>query len=446
LTLTSRKCTLAISCLERGDRENNLHLQAAAAICWNREDSKGLIKEVRTRVELSKYAELTFRLQCKLFDPGQTWLGMIGYCQKWREHSEYVVLHRGMTEDDLTKGRLHLQVYRSDYTKDKFTLDQNNILKASYAHWTATKKPVFVTFSKNMYSMLRTGEFVVSGKLLSSAAMDRARTEEAWITLLKPYETRMQQVHTILFGSATKEILSETTMESRYQLSDFCPDAEDAYIIPFLETQLVQRRHNLIIVGPAGCGKSCLIQTLTMKYRVQYFGTADELREVADNVQFVVFDDFDFTNFKAEDIKRMLDRKFETQRVKVRYHDAMLSKKMTRIILCNELPECCNNDAVLDRADVVYVKSRLFPTTKRTKFRGTHLLDNETAEDHDNEDDKLFTPMAWSYGNQSRRAERVQNDFKAQLKSTGAAGYSNPHDLISAAQLHVLTQEALLDV
>ncbi|KAJ1432801.1 hypothetical protein B484DRAFT_394775 [Ochromonadaceae sp. CCMP2298] len=158
-----------------------------------------------------------------------------------------------MTEDDLTKGRLHLQVYRSDYTKDKFTLDQNNILKASYAHWTATKKPVFVTFSENMYSMLRTGEFVVSGKLLSSAPMDKGRTEEAW---------------------------------------------------------LVERRHNVIIVGPAGCGKSCLIQTLTLKYGVQYFGTADELREIADDVQFVVFDDFDFSTFTAADMKRLLDREF----------------------------------------------------------------------------------------------------------------------------------------
>jgi hypothetical protein len=266
--MTSLKCTLAISCLERGDKENNLHLQAAAAICWNREDPKGLGKELRTRLQLANYAELTFKLQCKLFEPGQTWMGMIGYCQKWREHSEYMVLHRGMTEADLHKGRLHLQVFRSDYTKDKFTLDQNNILKASYAHWTATKKPVFVTFCENMYHMLRTGEFVVSGKLLSSAPMDRARTEEAWVTLLKPYETSQQQVQTVLFGSTAKEILSHSSTVSRYQLTDFCPQMGDEYIIPKLERQLVERRHNFIIVGPAGCGKSCLIQALTMKHGV----------------------------------------------------------------------------------------------------------------------------------------------------------------------------------
>jgi adenylate kinase family enzyme len=370
---------------------------------------------------------------------------MIGYCQKWREHSEYVVLHRGMTEDDLTKGHLHLQVYRSDYTKDKFTLDQNNILKASYAHWTATKKPVFVTFSENMYSMLRTGEFVVSGKLLSSAPMDKGRTEEAWVTLLKPYETSLQQVHTILFGSGGKEILSETTTKSRYQLSDFCPDTGDQHIIPFLETQLVERRHNVIIVGPAGCGKSCLIQTLTLKYGVQYFGTADELREIADDVQFVVFDDFDFNTFTAADMKRLLDREFETQRVKVRYHDAMLSKRMTRIILCNDLPECCDNAAVLDRAEIIYIQGPLFPAASRKKFRGTHLLDSETAVDYDNDDDALFTSMAWSYGNQGKRAERVQNDFEAQLKKKNAGGYTDPTDLMSAEQLNILTQEALLD-
>jgi hypothetical protein len=39
-------------------------------------------------------------------------------------------------------------------------------------------------------------------------------------------------------------------------------------------------------------------------------------------------------------MKRLLDREFDTQRVKVRYKDALLTKEMTRVILCNELPKC----------------------------------------------------------------------------------------------------------
>jgi hypothetical protein len=82
-----------------------------------------------------------------------------------------------------------LTVYRSDYTKDKFVLDINKILKAAYAHWTAATKPQYATFDEVMLMMLRSGEYVVSGKLLSSAPLDKGRTQRAWETLLQPYET-----------------------------------------------------------------------------------------------------------------------------------------------------------------------------------------------------------------------------------------------------------------
>jgi hypothetical protein len=361
--LDSVGCKVAIACLERGDKENNLHVQSAAEICWNPDDGKGLAKYFRTFLQVdTKYADLNFKMQCKLFDPGQTWLGMIGYCQKWRAKAEYKMIHRGMVAGDLLKGQVHHTVYRSDYTKDKFVVDNNNILKASYAHWTAVRKPVFVKFAENMYDMLQTGDYVISGKLLSGPAMDRARTEEAWATLLNPNDTSIEQVCTIFFGSVQKTVQSEATTKPRYDLSKYTPSAEDATLIPFLQHHMVKRRENIVLVGAAGCGKSCLIQTLTLKHGVQYFGTSDELREVADDVEFVVFDDFDFSSFTCDDIKRLLDREMDTQRVRVRYKDAQLTKTMTRIILCNSIPECLEDEAVRDRYvrvdSVVVVASR----------------------------------------------------------------------------------------
>jgi hypothetical protein len=69
--LNSVGCTLAIACLKRGDKENHLHLQSAAAICWDPADSKGLSKHFRKQMELdSKYADLTFKMQFKLFEQG----------------------------------------------------------------------------------------------------------------------------------------------------------------------------------------------------------------------------------------------------------------------------------------------------------------------------------------------------------------------------------------
>ena len=340
-------CHLGIACLERGDKDNHLHLQAAAEVAWDPDDQKGICNLLRETLRLADYNELSFRVQCKPFEKGQNWMGMIGYCRKWRDHQEYRCIHRGMSEKDIAKGEVFLQVYRADYTKDKYVLDPNNIIKAAYAHWTATRKPAFVTFTDMMTEMLRSGDFVLSGKLLSCNPMDKTRTEQSWCTLLMPYETNAVQVNHIVFGYGTPKLNVATS--PRYTLEDFTPSVEDKELINQLQHHTIRRRENTVLVGPPGCGKSCLIQTLTLQHGVRFFGTADELKEVNETDQFIVFDDFDFRDFSVDDVKRMLDREFPTQRVKVRYHDAKLTNKMTRIILCNELPEQFSDLAVTDR-------------------------------------------------------------------------------------------------
>ncbi|KAJ1402643.1 hypothetical protein B484DRAFT_424418, partial [Ochromonadaceae sp. CCMP2298] len=340
------------------------------------------------------------------------------------------MVSRGMSERDLHKGRLFLTVYRSDYTKDKFVIDINNILKAAYAHWTAAIKPQFATFDDVLLTMLQSGEYVVSGKLLSSAPLDMTRTARAWETLLQPYETSWEQVHAILYGSQSKPVQHSESSTARYTIEEFTPSTEDSALIPFLQHNLVKRRHNVVLVGAAGCGKSCLIQTLCMQHGVQYFGTADELKEVAAGVQFVVFDDFDFSQFSTNDVKRILDREFDTQRVRVRFHDAVLTKYMTRIILCNDLPESFDDAAVRDR-----------------KFRGTHLDENEDAGDVDAEADDLI-PTAWSYGPQSRSAKRTHDDFEHNLqhqsakKPTGEEESSTLRSLLSKDDITALQRQS----
>jgi hypothetical protein len=41
-----------------------------------------------------------------------------------------------------------------------------------------------------------------------------------------------------------------------------------------------------------------------MKYGVQFFCILDELKQLSTEAQFVVFYDFDFSNFTVEDVKR----------------------------------------------------------------------------------------------------------------------------------------------
>ena len=53
-------CKLGIACLERGDKGNNLHLQAAAEINWNRNDNKSLTKKLRNDLNLDEFKDQFF--------------------------------------------------------------------------------------------------------------------------------------------------------------------------------------------------------------------------------------------------------------------------------------------------------------------------------------------------------------------------------------------------
>jgi hypothetical protein len=60
----------------------------------------------------------------------------------------------------------------------------------------------------------------------------------------------------------------------------------------------------------------------------------------------------------------------------------------------------------------------LFDKETRVKFRGTHLLDNEEAFDHDEENTSSFPQLAWSYGRESSRAEQNSREFEQKLGLT----------------------------
>jgi hypothetical protein len=70
------------------------------------------------------------------------------------------------------------------------------------------------------------------------------------------------------------------------------------------------------------------------------------------------------------------------------------------------------------RYNLVRVHETLFDKETRVKFRGTHLLDNEEAFDHDDENNSSFPQLAWSYGRESSRAEQNSREFEQKLGST----------------------------
>ena len=81
--------------------------------------------------------------------------------------------------------------------------------------------------------MIVSGDYVFSGKMLSSTPMDKDRTEHTWRTLLQPFKTLRSQVTAILYGSQKKELQKLTTSNSKYTLEDFNPSEEDLDLIRY---------------------------------------------------------------------------------------------------------------------------------------------------------------------------------------------------------------------
>ena len=113
--------------------------------------------------------------------------------------------------------------------------------------WSANRKPIFETFEETLYQMVVSGDYVFSGKMLSSTPMDKDRTEHAWRTLLQPFKTSRSQVTAILYGSQKKELQKLTTSNSKYTLEDSKPSEEDLDLdlIPFLMNHVIKRRENI---------------------------------------------------------------------------------------------------------------------------------------------------------------------------------------------------------
>lgn len=96
----------------------------------------------------------------------------------------------------------------------------------------------------------------------------------------------------------------------------------------------------------------------------------------------------------------------------------------------------------INRAHIKYINSSLFPTAKRKKFRGTHLLDTEDCYDQDNDDNVLFPPFAWSYGSSSKKVEEQNLKFDNELRTNAAR--NNLHGLFSEDKLAEMREQALV--
>jgi hypothetical protein len=74
-----------------------------------------------------------------------------------------------------------------------------------------------------------------------------------------------------------------------------------------------------------------------------------------------------------------------------------LHSYVTRIVICNSVPEQFEDAAVKSRMEFQYINKPVFDTARSVKFRGTHLKFGESMSTVKEDDDDQYSEVSISY-------------------------------------------------
>lgn len=152
-----------IASLEKGSRNQKLHIQAAVRLPLGTTtiDVAKLKKHLKEFFPIS--TEDASKFQIKPFSEGQTWVHMLGYCQKDFGKPHYQMRSSFISEADLEAARAAYADIQPIATDDRIVLYPKSMQDRILSYATAHFSPFWVPVDMCLCFMMQTGRYVPSG-------------------------------------------------------------------------------------------------------------------------------------------------------------------------------------------------------------------------------------------------------------------------------------------
>lgn len=130
------RCTAGIGALERGNKEQHLHIQAAARLRVQGPVGKPTINLLRNQIKSALGVRRNDGSGCKVeikaFAPGQQWSLMLGYITKDEGKPHYRMVSLNVTREEIEAGKTRLASAKLSYEDDRIVLTKKNVFQAAW--------------------------------------------------------------------------------------------------------------------------------------------------------------------------------------------------------------------------------------------------------------------------------------------------------------------------
>ncbi|KAL2644354.1 hypothetical protein R1flu_011941 [Riccia fluitans] len=205
------KAEMAVLALERRDSFLQLHVQGMVRV--KASSTRILKREIQEVIgwESNGLVGASVCLKSLHYKGLHTVIGLIGYCLKDEGAPHFNFYSKNISEEQKVEGRRMHSIYGALEYKHKLELTPANILgRALQFRKYQVKNPLSITFRRCITEMIRSGQYILEFRWLTTAKISRLRAKRIWRACTSPESVEVPDVEAMFFGVETTTRYFET--------------------------------------------------------------------------------------------------------------------------------------------------------------------------------------------------------------------------------------------